>query len=103
MEPSGRFNCVLTCERVRHQKCFIGPCDARNIAGFGHHLFVNAGSPGRIKEHNVIAAQLGRLQRPPSDFCRALILDNRQRAHSVSTLIGENGQLFHRGGTPSVQ
>ena len=95
MEAPRGFDRVLTGQGVGNEQCFLRLGDLCDLRRLGHHLFVDAGPAGGIEEENIIAANLGSVERAPRDVCRQLALHDRQRADIVAALVCQDGQLFH--------
>ena len=65
-----------------------------DIRRLGHHLFVERGAAGGVEQHDVVAAELARLDGAPRDLLRLLAFDDRQRRDLE--IAAEHGKLLHR-------
>ena len=95
VEAAGRLDRVLTREGVGDQKNFRGLSYCGDLGRLAHHLLVDRGAAGGVEEEDVIAADLGGLDRAAGDVGGQLARNDRQRGDQRTGLLGEDRELFH--------
>ena len=101
VEGAREIDRVLAGQRVGDQQHFMRIGGALHFGRFRHHRFVERGAAGGVEQHDVVAAELRRLQRALRDLRRRLALHDRQRLDA--DVAAEHGELLHRRRAAGVE
>ena len=92
---------VLAGQRVGDEQNLVRAGDLLHLDGLGHQGLVQSRAAGGVEDDDIVAAELGRVDRALRDLDRRLTGDDRERLHA--DLRAENGQLLHRRRTAGVE
>ena len=85
---------ILAGQAVGDEQRLVRLCDVAHVRRFLHQFFVDMNAAGRVEQHDIVAAELARLDRARRNLLRCLPRNDRQCRDA--RLLAEHAQLLLR-------